>query len=58
LRDTLFNDQPGKRAKWEALLSEPEFDIKFDMPLDEMRNRAYKQIKKVTEAKIVSIFDF
>ncbi len=54
----MFNDKPEKRAKWHALLSEPEFDLKFDMPLDEMRSRAYSQIKKVSEANLVSIFDF
>ena len=28
------------------------------MPLDEMRVRAYAQIKKVTDSGLVSIFDF
>ena len=40
------------------MLNDPVFDAKFDMPLDEMRSRAYAQIKRVSEADLVSIFDF
>ena len=40
------------------MLNDPVFDHKFDMPLSEMRDRAYAQIKKVSEANLVSIFDF
>jgi len=40
------------------LLNDPVFDYKFDMPLNHMRDLAYAQIKKVTDAKLVSIFDF
>mmetsp|Transcript_46469 Transcript_46469/g.61566 ORF Transcript_46469/g.61566 Transcript_46469/m.61566 type:complete len:127 (+) Transcript_46469:119-499(+) len=40
------------------ILDDPVFDHKFDVPLSEMRDRAYAQIKKVTDSKVVSIFDF
>lgn len=40
------------------MLDDPAFDHKFDIPLDAKRDRAYAQIKKVTEANLVSIFDF
>ena len=40
------------------LLSDPVFDYKFDMPLSEMRERAMAQIQKVSDAELVSIFDF
>ena len=54
----MFNDKPEKREKWKKVLSDPVFDYKFDIPLDKMRDVAYAQIKTVTDAKIVSIFDF
>ena len=54
----IFNDAPEKRQKWLTMLDDPVFDNKFDMPLSEMRDRAYAQIKKVTDSKLVSIFDF
>ena len=40
------------------MLNDPVFDHKFDMPLSEMRDRAYAQIKKVSDSNLVSIFDF
>ena len=58
LRDVLWNDKLEKRDKWHRLLSDPVFDHKFDMPLEEMRSRAYAQIKRVCDEKLVSIFDF
>ena len=54
----MFNDKPEKKGKWRQVLNDPVFDMKFDMPLDAMRDQAYAQIKKVTDAGIVSIFDF
>jgi len=41
LRDVLWNDKPEKREKWRNLLNDPIFDAKFEMPLDQMRDRAY-----------------
>ena len=58
LRTILFNDAPEKRAKWEKVIQDPVFDYKFDMPLSQMRDVAYSQIKAVADAGIVSIFDF
>jgi len=37
----LFNDDPQKWYKWRKLLADPVFEHKFDVPLDEMRDRAY-----------------
>ena len=54
----IFNDAPEKRQKWLNMLDDPVFDQKFDMPLTDMRDRAYAQIKKVTDSNLVSIFDF
>ena len=53
-----FSDDFSKRAKWEKVFENPVFKHKFDIPLDEMRDRAYAQIKTVADANIVSIFDF
>ena len=58
LQTMIFNDLPKKHTKWMQLLADPVFDAKFDMPLSQMRDMAYAQIKKVTEANLVSIFDF
>ena len=58
MKSMLFNDKPEKREKWMRLLDDPVFDHKFDMPLNEQRDRAYAQIKKVSDANLVSIFDF
>ena len=54
----IFNDAPEKRQKWLDLIDDPVFNPRFDMPLSEMRDMAYAQIKKVTDSKLVSIFDF
>ena len=58
LRTLLFNDDPQKWYKWRELFADPIFSHKFDVPLDEMRDRAYAHIKKVCDSKLVSIFDF
>lgn len=54
----MFNDKPEKLEKWRKVLNDPVFDHKFDIPLSKMRDVAYSQIKAVTDARIVSIFDF
>ena len=54
----MFNDKPEKLEKWRKVLTDPVFDQKYDMPLNKMRDVAYSQIKAVTDARIVSIFDF
>ena len=58
MRKTLFNDNWEKWEKWNKLAADPIFEHKFDMPLASMRDMAYAQIKRVTEEKLFSVFDF
>jgi acyl-CoA oxidase len=58
LKKTLFNDNWEKWEKWNKLAADPIFEHKFDMPLASMRDMAYAQIKRVTEEKLFSVFDF
>ena len=39
-------------------MDDPVFTHKFDIPLSEMRDRAYAQIKRVADEGLFSIFDF
>ena len=58
MKRTLFNDDWEKWEKWNKLAADPIFEHKFDMPLASMRDMAYAQIKRVTEEKLFSVFDF
>lgn len=58
MKKTLFNDNWEKWEKWNKLAADPIFEHKFDMPLASMRDMAYAQIKRVTEEKLFSVFDF
>ena len=58
MKKTLFNDNWEKWEKWNKLAADPIFEHKFDMPLSSMRDMAYAQIKRVTEEKLFSVFDF
>ena len=58
MKRTLFNDNWEKWEKWNKLAADPIFEHKFDMPLASMRDMAYAQIKRVTEEKLFSVFDF
>ena len=58
LKWLLFNDSKTKWAKWAKLLEDPVFAPKFNTSLDEKRDIAYAQIKRVCDEGIVSIFDF
>ncbi len=54
----LFNDDPAKAEKWNKLFEDPVFFPKQNISLDESRALAYKRLKKVSEAKLFSIYDF
>ena len=58
IQTILFNDDPAKVAKWHNLFKDPIFFPKQNISLDEQRDLAYKRLKKVSEAKLFSIFDF
>ena len=58
LRNVLFGDKVEKMAKWDKIFQDPVFKPKYIMPLNKMRDIAYSRIKRVCDAKIVSIFDF
>jgi len=58
LKPLLFNDKPEKLARWHALFKDPLFFPKQDLTLDQMRELAYKRLKKVADAKLFSVFDF
>ena len=58
MKKALFNDNWEKWEKWNKLAADPIFEHKFDMPLASMRDMAYAQIKRVTEEKLFSVFDF
>jgi acyl-CoA oxidase len=58
LKMLLFNDKPEKYEKWVALLRDPVFEKKYNLPLDAQREQAYARIKRVCDEKLVSIFDF
>lgn len=58
LKDILFNDDPKKREKWYELLKDPAFTYRHEISFDEKRTQAYNQLKKVTDAKLFSVWDF
>lgn len=58
LRTLFFNDDPAKLAKWHKLFEDPVFLPKYNVPLDQTRQIAYDRLKKVTDAKLFSIWDF
>ncbi|CDW83079.1 UNKNOWN [Stylonychia lemnae] len=58
LQQLFFNDKQEKVQKWQKLFEDPVFYPKYDIPLDAQRQLAYDRLKKVSEAKLFSIFDF
>ncbi len=58
LQKALLNDNPAKIEKWKKLFEDPIFFPKQDITLDEKRALAYKRLKKVSDAKLFSIYDF
>lgn len=56
--DILLGDQPTKRDKWYELLKDPVFKPRYNISLNDMREDAYKKLKRVTDAKILSVLDF
>lgn len=58
LSELLFNDKPEKIAKWHKLFEDPIFFPKQNMTLDQMRDIAFKRLKRVADAKLFSIYDF
>jgi acyl-CoA oxidase len=40
------------------VFKDPIFFPKYNIPLDDQRTLAYNRLKKVTDAKLFSIFDF
>ncbi|CDW91262.1 acyl-oxidase [Stylonychia lemnae] len=56
--DIIFGDKPEKRAKWFELFKDPVFVPKWNVTLEQTREDAYQMLKKVTDAKIVSVTDF
>jgi ribosomal protein S3AE len=53
--DIIFGDDPAKRKKWFDLLAEPVFLPKYNMSLNDIREDAYKKLKRVTDAKMLSV---
>ena len=58
LRHKLFGDKIEKYGKWAKLFEDQIFSKKYIMSLDEQRELALARIKRVSEEKLVSIFDF
>ncbi|TNV81297.1 hypothetical protein FGO68_gene5783 [Halteria grandinella] len=56
--DLIFGDNPQKRPKWFSLLEDPIFKPRYNIPLNDQRQDAYHKLKKVTDAKIMSVLDF
>lgn len=55
----LFGDKLEKREKWHKLVaSDPVFEAKYNLTLDQERQLAYDRLKAVSDAKLFSIFDF
>jgi hypothetical protein len=53
--DIIFGDKPEKRATWFNLLKDPVFVPRYNLTLNQMRDEAYKKLKKVTDNKMLSI---
>lgn len=45
----ILGDHPSKRDKWFELLKDPVWVPKYNVSLNETREDAYKQLKKVTD---------
>ena len=56
--DIIFGDDPKKREPWFNLLKDPVFVPRYNLTLNEMRDEAFKKLKKITENKMLSINDF
>jgi acyl-CoA oxidase len=56
--DVIFGDDPKKRQPWFELLKDPVFIPRYNLSLNQMRDEAYKKLKKVTDNKMLSIDDF
>jgi acyl-CoA oxidase len=56
--DIIFGDNPEKRKKWYELLAEPTFIPRYNVSLNDLREDAYKKLKRVTDAKMLSVEDF
>ena len=54
----IFGDKPSKREQWFKLLSEPTFIPRYNLPLNDIREDAYKKLKRVTDAHMLSVEDF
>ena len=56
--DIIFGDLPAKREKWFEIFRDPVWVSKYNIPLEDQRNEAFKKLQKVTKSKIMSVLDF
>ncbi len=58
IADLLFHDKLFRRDKWMEILKDPIWKPRFNIPLDEQREIAYKQLKCVMDSGVVSVMNF
>jgi acyl-CoA oxidase len=59
LSDIILGDDPSKRTKWFNLLKDPVFVPTYNFKTwEETRDAPMQKLKKVQEAKMVSVRDF
>jgi acyl-CoA oxidase len=58
LERLFFHDDPAKRQKWFDLFRDPVWKPRYNYPLNDMREHAMSQLRKVAQSGIVSVTDF
>lgn len=58
LQKLFFHDDPSKREKWFNLFRDPIWAPRYNISLEDQRELSMQQLRKVAEAKIVSVTDF
>ena len=54
----ILGDKQEKRDKWFELFKDPVFAPRYNAPLLEHRQDAFKKLKKVIDSKVISVLDF
>ena len=58
IRDLVLGDDPAKVAKWHKLFEDEVWIPRFNVPLNQQRDDAFKKLSAISKSKLISVKNF